>query len=658
MFELLPMLGEIYLEEKGIDEFQSFLQNPKADYYISIKLYTEGSSKVKIISTEIESSPYDYEKLKNKIFFRQPPNNGPGTLPISILNTDNPKKTLIGKIQAWFKNAKKLKPSDPKILSLIEEAEDYLMKEKDTIISRINEQIEDIKNDFKRRKETGEVLPQNPRILLTVDFDPDSISNAFRKFLKEILSEEVKKKYYGKKFKSLGEGVCYYCGKEGEVFGLAFPFKFYTHDKINFAQELEVNKSWHQFPVCFNCAVLAENGRYYVEEKLHFKLQGVDYLLFPQVFHKENLEELLSYLMDSYTEKVERNARQETRVITLKNNLTGDEEELLENIKDLEDYLMVTFLFYRVNKAQEEILALVPDVLPSRLSELYNAKDKIDSEPFLSELWARVSKTKDKPPESLRFTFKFVRDLYPSSLANEKSRKDLFINQFLALVSAALTKSPIDQEVIISQGIRNLRHIFSNRGKPWYYLFKIYALEYLLVLLYYDLIGCLKRDENTLQGVENMNDEEILKQLKLEDNRIIDLVMKFFNTNKYFDSPAKKGAFLAGMLARRVTYEQYKSLKSEPFYEKLYSLRLDLRKVRRLVTESMAKLREYNSPQNKALTNNVKAIEALATYFLSQTSPNEKITNDDISFSFATGLALGTSLFVKAGEKIEKENEE
>ena len=62
---------------------------------------------------------------------------------------------------------------------------------------------------------------------------------------------------------SLGkDAVCSVCKqKKDEIYGFAIPWTFHTFDKPGFiAGGFNVNESWKNTPVCFDCATRLENG--------------------------------------------------------------------------------------------------------------------------------------------------------------------------------------------------------------------------------------------------------------------------------------------------------------------------------------------------------------------------------------------------------------
>jgi CRISPR-associated protein Csh1 len=102
-----------------------------------------------------------------------------------------------------------------------------------------------------------------------------------------------------------------------------------------------------------------------------------------------------------------------------------------------------------------------------------------------------------------------------------------------------------------------------------------------------------------------------------------------------FDIPDKKATFLLGVLTKFLLDVQFATRQSTPpFRSKLYGLRLDEGKLRRLFPEIVEKLEEYDVsyPQLQ---------EYVSKTLIEAESIGWRLSKDEISYYFALGLNLG-----------------
>ena len=113
----------------------------------------------------------------------------------------------------------------------------------------------------------------------------------------------------------------------------------------------------------------------------------------------------------------------------------------------------------------------------------------------------------------------------------------------------------------------------------------------------------------------------------------IERIKEFLEKQDFFDIPERKATFLEGVLTRFLLDIQYAQRESTPFEAKLHGLKLDERRVKKLLPEIVGKLREYRSgyPQ----------LEELISKNLIETDQEWKLSEDETSYCFTLGLNLG-----------------
>ncbi len=101
-----------------------------------------------------------------------------------------------------------------------------------------------------------------------------------------------------------------------------------------------------------------------------------------------------------------------------------------------------------------------------------------------------------------------------------------------------------------------------------------------------------------------------------------------------FDTPDKKAAFLEGILTQFLLDVQYANRQSTPFKSKLYGLRLDEKRLKRLFPKIIEKFREYRIVYPWLE-------EATSRYLIKAEEHGWSLSKDEISYYFALGLNLG-----------------
>lgn len=151
--------------------------------------------------------------------------------------------------------------------------------------------------------------------------------------------------------------------------------------------------------------------------------------------------------------------------------------------------------------------------------------------------------------------------------------------------------------------------IRSNWRNKENYALKISILKSLMLIL-------LLNDLNLIKG------EKIMKSNNEEFS--IDLIL---------DSPSKKATFLLGGLTRKLMNIQYKELGSTPFYNKLWGLSLDQKKIHKLYPMVINKLQEYNAGY-------MRNLEEEISKNLIESENNWNLNRDETSYYFVLGFTL------------------
>ena len=476
--------------------------------------------------------------------------------------------------------------------------------------------VKDIFNDLESS--------DNKNVILTLVINNDDEQNFLGDFneFKDILKDKAFEKYYfiksGKK-NIRGEGLCFLCDEEKEVFGLvsnAIGFAFSTPDKKGNVPGLNIENQWKQLPICGDCALYLEAGKKFVEKYMSFSKFGLNYYVIP------------NFLFDS-TESFDKLFKIIKRLENTKDSdeLVIKEKKLNEIVSNFDDVLEFKFLFYQSSNSAFNILSYVESLLPSWMRNIYESQEKVIDFDIFSEDYMKSVFSKDSegdfidvfnkgekyyPVSSLNWYLGFLRSFFSA----------YSFKNYLEIVSSVLSNKKLDFDFLLSRFMDNIRENWRNQND---YLVKINTFKSLSLMLLFGDLGLFKENKFMLESNGELTDELI---------------------NDILDSPDKKASFLLGALTRRVTYVQYKELGSTPFVNKLWGLSLDQKKIKKLYPMVLNKLREYDKADPD--------LEEKISLNLLNSEKNWKLSRDETSYYFVLGFTLSFNVT----KKVETEDEE
>jgi len=624
MIEAIRNIGEYALEKESKttdNPLEILVDNPankntKNILFIIINNEEEGKFKYYGIETE----EYSKDKLNRYLYRKGSGARGTDITPTAMV-TDKIAKTFENKILSWFKNYNSEKNNQNNILHKI-----YLVMENNK---------EKITQDLKEKS-----AKENNIISFKVDGKYLGDFVIFRNILIDRASENYHKKY-GKISKSKDK-LCSVCKKKSEeVYGFVSTFNFYTVDKPGFVSGgFQQKDAWKNYPVCRNCALTLEEGKKYSSDNLTFNFYGFQYLLIPK-FIKGVKEDIRKDIL----KKIERQRDPRFRKKEIK-HLTNDEKEVLKTMSEQENYLNNNFLFYSAPKGfyrgDFKILLYIEDILPSRLGELFNAKEKIDQEKiFINCMVPAFNNKRERVGEMpLEFNFGVLSTFFP-----KVSNNGTFDKYFLDIVNKIFTIKPVNYDFLIYFIMRKIRDGFIN-GYPT----KIDILKAFMLLNYLNELNILKYKKEETTKMENIIfPKEIGGEIKIKTESFFE---KF---SDFFDSDIKKAIFLEGALVQKLLNIQRLPEVSnaqsgkEPFRSHLKGLKLEEKQIRKLLPEIQNKLEEYGK-------NYYCDLETIISEYFISSGNTWNITNDEISFYFVLGMNL-SNLFKKEKNNGGKEDE-
>jgi CRISPR-associated protein Csh1 len=408
-------------------------------------------------------------------------------------------------------------------------------------------------------------------------------------------------------------GTCSICGRENvEVFGGVSPYKFFNLDKDGFLAGFSKDESYKNFPICAECIRDLNEGKDYISKNLTFTfVRGLQYQLIPQPLQDdENLQYILNI--------IEAQKQDTSNVINGENlqHITESENDITFLLKDAADTVSLNFLFLKVSNSAEKILALIQDVLPSRLNTLYAAKNNVES------TFANLT--------NYDFTFGTIRQFFPSedpSFLGGSANKVGLDKYFLDITDRIFKGRAIDSGFLFQFITNRVRAEFvkllSNQ-KNNYRFITIDGLRVISFLNYLKLIR--------------------IKEVKMEQRQFDGF---FKNFGSLFQDPLKRGLFLLGAATQMLLDVQNNVRGSAPFLKQLKSLRMNERDFKELLVKVQDKVNEYenvtSNQKDHYKLEDARTFLREASYYLLQ-SQKFDMSVPEINFYFACGMNLSQDL--------------
>jgi CRISPR-associated protein Csh1 len=603
VIEAVSRIGEyVQKENLGEDLLSTFIENPN----------TTGKYKFSLTVILIEKDEdYTFNRVEfeefgrfQKYLYKKGAPNGTDITPTSRIAGDLDKTK--NRFLKWFQ--------DYDLCDLAKNEKDKLNKMNMAISSQSERISSELSEKFNQKSPKD-----NGIITLGIEKDGEICYPGDIQIFKNILVRKGKDKYFLKSSQGESRGKDAFCSvckqKKEEVYGFAIPWSFHTFDKPGFiAGGFNVNESWKNTPVCFDCATRLEVGKKYIEERLDFGFYGFRYLLVPKLAFGGDFQDILS-IMGGKDQKKKLKLNKE-----IKSNITSDEEEILDLVKDKNDFISNSLIFYRKEQSSYRILLLIEGILPSRLRALFDAKDCIDkrfeiyNDLFLSE--------GQKEKNRFEFNFGILRRFFP-----QESKNRTFDKIFLEIVNKIFVGDKIDYYLLIGFIMRRARKAFAE-GYPT----NLASLNGFLLLNYLEelnLIGDTREIEKMDEKESKINTLGGLEGLQLEQK-----VERFFKANeRFFTSDAKKAAFLEGVLTQNLLNIQWNDKKATPFRNKLHGLKMNEALIKKLLPEIQNKLEEYGK-------NYYRDLESIIAQHFILAGVNWTEIDDELSFYFVLGMDM------------------
>lgn len=382
------------------------------------------------------------------------------------------------------------------------------------------------------------------------------------------------------------EQTCSICNAEAELFPNVLSgvgINIANVDKPGFFPGVASENAGKAFPICAPCAEALYVAKSHVFPKLYQDLSGHRALIIPHLVESEDKSEALMILTSEFGRS--------------RSDVSGAERKEAGILKDLAEnkgIATITFIIGDVGgQSIENIRKVIPDVLPSRLSEISNAIEEInkmhENYPF-KHPW----KSKYSP---LNSNLRIVRDVlgmprYRKPPAGKRSPFKASSVNSLDLLSAIFLKREYPVKALLAEFSSKLSYDFlgalsdDDKNKPIYSIRDNIA-NMVHSLLFLDKLGVIEMGSGKNFVSKYLEKHEGLKPLN-----------GFLNEEaRGLETEEKQYAFLVGLLFGKLVSIQLARQVSANALRWLKGLQLSPQDLRGIFVNTMKKLDAYSIPK-------------------------------------------------------------
>lgn len=426
----------------------------------------------------------------------------------------------------------------------------------------------------------------------------------------ELFEAEAYSKYYEKS--NTKDYVCAITYEESpEVWGRVDTLGFTVNDLTFSRSGFNPKESYKMFSASPESVKTLEGARRFALSKLTRSFYSLNYFIIPH-FIQEDDEAMLEAVGG-----LVRASQENSGIGDYSRSILNNERVIADIAEEKElaqQGIFYDILFFQKKQAQFAIKLHLTDILPSRFSQIFHAKKKIEKR------YGRINRIKTKK-ETLEFFVTFSRiQRYFSTKANNEV---IFHPFFFQILESVFYSRPLDEVTVLSAFIEEIRRSFKQRHEDRNgYLFRT---KEAFALWHFFLELNLFNDQN--------------KQI-MEDNPVPRTLDAFVEAHpEFFADPYKKAAFYMGCLTELLLQAQRRKLGSEPFLERLSGLNLDDRDLKTLFPRLQEKMNQYGDVLYKYVIGReyIQKLRAEIVPVLMEPSESNRV---DISFAFSAGLVM------------------
>ena len=418
------------------------------------------------------------------------------------------------------------------------------------------------------------------------------INGKYNAEIKELLDFALTNKpriiYQTDKVKSINSsGIkCSLCHTEAELFPNVLSgvgINIANVDKPGFFPGVASENAGKAFPICAPCAEALYVAKFHVFSNLRQNISGHQALIIPHLVESEDKSEALEIVTSDFGR--------------LRRDISGAERTEAGILKDLAEnkgIATITFIIGDVGgQSVENIRKVIPDVLPSRLSEISNAIEEInkmhEDYPF-KHPW----KSKYSP---LNGNLRIVRDIlgmpgYRKPPAGKRSPFKASSVNSLDLLSAIFLKREYPLKALLAEFSSKLSYDFlgalsdDDKNKPIYLIMDNIA-NMVHSLLFLNKLGVIEMETGKKFVSKYLEKHEGLKPLN-----------DFLNEEaRGLETEEKQYAFLVGLLFGKLVSIQRARQVSANALRWLKGLQVSPQDLMDIFVKTKSKLDDYSTPK-------------------------------------------------------------
>jgi len=459
------------------------------------------------------------------------------------------------------------------------------------------------------------------------------INNEYNAGIKELrdfaLATKPKAIYQTEKAKSFSSpGIrCSICNNSGELFSNVLSgvgINIANVDKQVFFPGVTCDNAGKAFPICAPCAEALYAAKFHVFHKssdLRLDIAGHQALLVPHLVTSDDLVDGLE-IIKSALKLVRKNLKGVSRT----------EKNIIQDLSDNEGVATVTFIIGEVaGQSIENIRKVIPEVLPSRLSEISEAIKKINgihNKHAATHPW----KLENDP---LNGNLRIIRDVLgmpkyaKPPKGNKKPFKAVSVDS-LDILSAIFLRKEYPLDDLLSEFSSKLSYDFlssqSDNGK-------IYSIKDNVAKMIYLLLFLEELDVIKLNAGHNFVNKYLEKHEGLRP--LSDFLSK---EAKGLDTPEKEYAFLLGLLLGKLVSIQLAKQISANALKWLNGLQVSQQDLMDIFVKIKNKLDDYSTPKS-AWSDEMRGVaEAIAA--LGAEIDKWDISRKEIAYYLSIGQSL------------------
>lgn len=384
---------------------------------------------------------------------------------------------------------------------------------------------------------------------------------------------------------------CSLCGTNAELYPNVLSgvgINIANVDKLIFFPGIDADNSSKGFPICAPCAEALYAAKFHVlnsTSELRQNISGHQALLIPHVVRSQNKQDDLINIKDTLRR--------------FRKDLNGQqvaEKNLIKDLSQNEGISTVTFVIGDVSGQNiKNIRKIIPDVLPSRLSEIAQAMS--DSNSAYESLPSDHPWKLDQVVQPIDGNLRIIKDVLgmPKYIKPMKGKRAQFKSlrvDSLDLLNAIFLQKEYPLNDLIAEFSSKLSYDFlgaiSNSNKAQIYSIKNNISKMIYLLLFLEIIGVIKMEQGKNFVRKYLENHEGLKPL----NEFLSNESKGLNTKE------KEYAFLVGLLFGKLVSIQMAKQVSSNALKWLKGLQLSQQDLMEIFVKTRSKLDDYSVPKS------------------------------------------------------------